>query len=123
MLANDTDPDGGPKLVASVTQPAHGSAAIAGGGVTYQPAADYCNDLGGAPDTFTYTLNGGSTATVAVTVECVATSAGHAAASPPPPAAASAAAPRAPATTPGTVPFIVGTPGDDVLVGTAAATC
>ena len=72
MLANDTDPDGGPKLVASLTQPAHGTAAIAGSGLTYQPAADYCNDLGGgSPDTFTYTLNGGSTATVAVTVECV----------------------------------------------------
>ena len=39
--------------------------------MTYQPAAGYCNDLGGAPDTFTYTLNGGSTATVAVTVQCV----------------------------------------------------
>ena len=72
VLANDSDPDGGPKFVASVTQPAHGSAAIAGGSVTYQPDADYCNDLGGAPDTFTYTLNGGSTATVAVTVQCVA---------------------------------------------------
>ena len=61
-LANDTDTDGGTRSVASVTQPAHGSAVIAGGGtgLTYQPNADYCND--GAPtDNFTYTLNGGST--------------------------------------------------------------
>ena len=71
VLANDTDPDGGPKLVASVTQPAHGSAAIGGGGVRYKPAANYCNDLGGSRDTFTYKLNGGSSATVTVTVECV----------------------------------------------------
>ena len=37
VRANDTDPDGGPKFVDPVTQPAHGSAAIVGGGVTYQP--------------------------------------------------------------------------------------
>ena len=37
VRANDTDPDGGPKVVTTVTQPAHGSAAIVGGGVTYQP--------------------------------------------------------------------------------------
>ncbi len=48
--------------------------AITGGGtgLTYQPDADYCNDPGADPsDNFTYTLNGGSTATVAVTVTCV----------------------------------------------------
>ena len=72
VLANDSDPDGGPLVVAAVTQPAHGDAAIAGGAVTYRPDAGYCNDLGAAPDTFTYTLVGGSTATVAVTVQCVA---------------------------------------------------
>ncbi len=48
-------------FIAAVTQPAHGSVALAGGALTYRPAADYCNDLGGTPDTFTYTLNGGST--------------------------------------------------------------
>ena len=71
VLANDTDPDGGPKTIASVTQPAHGTVAITGGGsgLTYQPNPNYCN--GGSPtDDFTYTLNGGSTATVAVTVSC-----------------------------------------------------
>ena len=53
VLANDTDADGGPKSIASVTQPAHGSAAItgAGTGLTYTPAANYCG-----PDSFTYTL-------------------------------------------------------------------
>ena len=87
VLANDTDPDGGPKLVASLTQPAHGSAVIGGGGVRYKPAANYCNDLGGSRDTFTYKLNGGSTATVSVTVECVvdAPPAGGGLSLPPPP--------------------------------------
>ena len=43
-----------------------------GAGLTYEPDADYCNDrAGAAPDTFTYTLNGGDTATVTVTVTCV----------------------------------------------------
>ncbi len=74
VLANDTDSDGGPKLVQSVTQPTNGLVMITGGGagVTYAPLADYCNDPPGTtPDTFTYTLNGGSTATVSVTVTCV----------------------------------------------------
>jgi hypothetical protein len=67
VLANDTDPDGGAKQVTSVTQPAHGSAAVtgSGAGVSYQPAAGFCGQ-----DSFTYTLNGGSTATVSVTVTC-----------------------------------------------------
>jgi Bacterial Ig domain/Bacterial cadherin-like domain/RTX calcium-binding nonapeptide repeat (4 copies) len=74
VLANDTDPDGGLKAVASVTQPANGTVVITGGGsgLTYQPNANYCNNPPGtSPDTFTYTLNGGSTASVAVTVTCV----------------------------------------------------
>lgn len=72
VRANDTDPDGGPQLVTSVTQPANGTAAVAGKGLdlTYQPDPGYCND-GEAPDSFTYSLNGGSTATVAVVVACV----------------------------------------------------
>ncbi len=71
MLANDTDVDGGLKQIDSVTQPAHGTVVITGGGtgLTYQPNANYCND-GNPTDDFTYTLNGGSTATVAVTVTC-----------------------------------------------------
>ncbi len=74
VLANDTDTDGGPKSVASVTQPPNGTVVITGGGsgLTYQPNANYCNSqAGGAPDTFTYTLNGGDSATVSVTVTCV----------------------------------------------------
>ena len=71
VLANDTNADGGPKQIDSVTQPAHGTVAITGGGtgLTYQPNANYCND-GNPTDDFTYTLNGGSTATVAVSVTC-----------------------------------------------------
>ena len=59
VLANDTDVDGGPKSVATVTQPAHGTVVITGGGtgVTYEPAADYCNTPPPPFDTFTYTLN------------------------------------------------------------------
>jgi len=73
VLANDTDTDGGPISIQSVTQPANGMVVItnAGADLTYQPAADYCNDPPGTtPDTFTYTLNGGSSATVRVTVTC-----------------------------------------------------
>ena len=40
--------------------------------MTYQPNANYCNTPPGTtPSTFTYTLNGGSIATVSVTVTCV----------------------------------------------------
>ena len=71
VLANDTDPDGGPKTIASATQPANGTV------VTHRrhagahrpdlrsPTPNYCNNPGTTPDTFTYTLTpGGSTATV-----------------------------------------------------------
>jgi VCBS repeat-containing protein len=74
VLANDTDPDGGPKAIDAVTQPDGGTVVITGGGtaLTYAPDADYCNSTGGdTPDTFTYTLNGGFTATVSVTVTCI----------------------------------------------------
>ena len=70
VLANDTDIDGGPKSVASVTQPANGVVVITGGGtgLTYAPNANYCNTPPGTtPDTFTYTLApGGSSTTVTV---------------------------------------------------------
>ena len=50
MLANDTDIDGGPKAIQSVTQPGHGTVAITGGGsgLTYRPNSNYCN--GGSLD-------------------------------------------------------------------------
>ena len=73
VLSNDTDPDGGPISIASVTQPTNGAVVItnAGADLTYQPSAGYCND-GTPTDDFIYTLTpGGSTATVAVTVTCV----------------------------------------------------
>lgn len=73
VLGNDLDPDGGELRVESVTQPVHGTVAVAGGGarVTYRPDAGYCNEPGAEPaDTFDYTVNGGSSATVAVTVSC-----------------------------------------------------
>ena len=68
VVVNDTDIDGGRKVVESVVDPAHGSATISAGGsgVTYTPAPNYCG-----PDSFTYALNGGSTAAVSVGVACV----------------------------------------------------
>jgi hypothetical protein len=67
VLANDADVDGGPTSIGSVTQPSHGEVVITGGGtgLTYQPTAGYC---GG--DSFNYTLNGGASATVSLTVDC-----------------------------------------------------
>ena len=63
VLANDTDVDGGPITIASVTQPANGTVVITGGGtgLTYQPNPNYCNDPPGTTlDTFTYTLAPGA---------------------------------------------------------------
>ena len=73
VLANDTDTDGGPKNVASVTQPTNGTVVITGGGtgLTYAPDANYCNTPTPPFDTFDYTLNGGDVGAVAVTVTCV----------------------------------------------------
>jgi hypothetical protein len=68
VLANDTDVDGGPMDIASSGNGAHGTVVVTGDGtgLTYRPAADYCGR-----DSFVYTLNGGSTATVSATVQCV----------------------------------------------------
>ena len=77
VLANDNDPDGDATTIASASDPAHGTVVLTGGlpgartGLTYEPEPNYCNSqAGGAPDTFTYTLNGGVSATVSVTVTC-----------------------------------------------------
>ena len=61
-----------PEADPAATQPANGTVAVTGGGpsLTYEPDPDYCND-GGPDDNFTYTLNGGSQATVSVAVTCV----------------------------------------------------
>ena len=69
VLANDADPDGGPKSIASRTNGLHGTVAItnSGANLTYTPDADYCGS-----DSFTYSLTpGGATAAVSVTVTCV----------------------------------------------------
>jgi hypothetical protein len=78
VLTNDTDIDGGPKTISSATDPANGTVVLTGGspgahtGLTYQPDPNYCNDPPGTtPDTFNYTVNGGSSATVSMTVTCV----------------------------------------------------
>jgi hypothetical protein len=69
VRANDSDVDGDTLTVSSVTQGAHGSVAITGGGtgVSYTPAANYFG-----PDSFTYTIGdgqgGSDTATVDITV-------------------------------------------------------
>ncbi|MCB1560855.1 MAG: cadherin-like domain-containing protein [Xanthomonadales bacterium] len=69
VLVNDSDPDSTLQITA-VSDPAHGTVVVTGGGtgLTYEPDANYCND--GAPtDDFTYDANG-QTATVRVTVFC-----------------------------------------------------
>ncbi len=78
VLTNDTDVDGGPKEITTFSDPANGTVVGVGGGpftdVTYEPDPNYCNSPAGpsaTPDTFTYELNGGSMATVSVTVICI----------------------------------------------------
>src|SRR3954447_14788048 len=63
----------GPKRINSVNRTGTvGSVAIinSGADVTYKPPLGYCNDPGGTPDKFTYTLDGGSTAAVVARVSC-----------------------------------------------------
>lgn len=74
VLANDADSDGdgGPRHIASVTQPEHGEVALyaRATAVTYDPDPDHCDET--ATDDFAYTIvYGGSTGTVGVTVKCV----------------------------------------------------
>ena len=78
MLANDTDIDGGPISIDTVTQPANGTVVITGSGTgahlpTQPELLQHPAGSAGSPlDTFTYTLTPGtSTATVSVTVTCV----------------------------------------------------
>ena len=71
VLANDVDADGDGLTIDSITQPVSGTATDNGDGtVTYTPDADYCG-----ADSFEYTVTDGElndTATVTVTVNCVA---------------------------------------------------
>lgn len=67
VVANDTDRDGGPIAVSSVTDPEHGSSAIESSQhVTYAPDQEFCGT-----DHFDYTLEGGSTATIDVVISCM----------------------------------------------------
>ena len=77
VRANDTDVDGGVNQVESLDASGTvGSVTLASdGSVQYRPAPGYCNDASagtgfGPDDTFTYTLNGGSWATVYIKVRC-----------------------------------------------------
>jgi outer membrane protein OmpA-like peptidoglycan-associated protein len=67
VLANDSDPNNDVLTITAVSTPAHGTAVISAGGISYTPAAGYSG-----ADSFTYTISdgrgGSASATVAVTV-------------------------------------------------------
>ncbi len=67
VLANDSDPDGDPLVLESVTQPSNGFVTTSGANATYTPSRDW-NGI----DAFTYTVadgrGGTATATITVTV-------------------------------------------------------
>ena len=71
VFNNDTINKG--ENLTAFTQPTNGliSSVLPGLGINYQPNSDYCNN-GVTTDDFTYTLTGASTATVSVTVTCLA---------------------------------------------------
>ena len=78
VLFNDTDPDGDgaidPTTLAVTSQPAHGTAVVSGGQITYMPETPFDPaNLAPNTDTFTYTVNDlngmtSNAATVTVTV-------------------------------------------------------
>jgi len=70
VIQNDTDSDGGPVTLIDLTQPDFGSVSIQNNEVFYTPDENYCNE-NLSSDQFEYELNGGSQATVNVTVICV----------------------------------------------------
>jgi len=67
VLQNDSDPDGDALAISAVTQPAHGSATIAGTTIVYTPGLNFIGT-----DTFRYTIGDGkggvASANVAITV-------------------------------------------------------
>jgi subtilisin-like proprotein convertase family protein len=67
VLFNDTDPDGGPLNILSVTQGDNGGLVSNNtSDVSYTPVADFCG-----LESFSYSLNGGSSTTVEVDVTCL----------------------------------------------------
>lgn len=67
VLSNDSDPDGDPIEIVSITQPLNGVANIVGNGtIRYRSNSGYCG-----PDTFTYTIRdpSGATSTATVRIE------------------------------------------------------
>ncbi|MBS0321949.1 MAG: tandem-95 repeat protein [Proteobacteria bacterium] len=70
VLANDHDPDGNPLAIVATSAPAHGTATIGAGRISYSPAAGYVGT-----DTFTYTIDDGkgltASAVVTVTVQAL----------------------------------------------------
>jgi subtilisin family serine protease len=66
VTANDTDPDGDALAVLSAAAPAHGTATVADGRLTYTPSGN-----GPSSDTFAYTVGDrrGGTSTASVTVQ------------------------------------------------------
>lgn len=71
VLANDVDGSITPVgTVQSITQPAHGTATNQTTHVSFQPTSGYCRNSNSPEDTFTYTLNTGTTAIVHIDVPC-----------------------------------------------------
>jgi Ca2+-binding RTX toxin-like protein len=71
VLANDTDADEVDEIsITGVDDPLHGTTSIVAGKVRYTPDADYCNSGEVILDDFDYTVSGGDTGTVSVTVTC-----------------------------------------------------
>ncbi len=67
VIANDSDPEGDPLIIESVTQPAHGTVVTSGFSIIYTPDPDFAGT-----DAFTYTITdargGRSTAEVGITI-------------------------------------------------------
>ncbi len=70
VLNNDSDWEGDIFTIVSVSQPSNGAVVNNTTSLSYLPNADYCNN-GTATDDSSYTITGGATATVSVTVNCV----------------------------------------------------
>lgn len=69
VLANDSDPEGGPLTIVEVTQPEHGRVEIVDGKLVYTPAPGFVGEV-----TFTYTVADatGARTTSTVTVRVAA---------------------------------------------------